>query len=67
VKERHTATLQQHSEYLRAVARVEVSRSPVCRAIARLGATRKRGTICHGARRIPKGGLASDGDRSRVV
>lgn len=43
VKERPTATLQQHCEYLRAVAGVEVSRSVVCRAIARLGATRKKG------------------------
>jgi transposase len=43
LKERPFITLQQRCEYLRAVASVEVSRSPVCRAIKRMNATRKKG------------------------
>lgn len=67
VKERPTATLQHHSEYLRAVAGVEVSRSVVCPASLGSELPAKRGTICHGARRIPKDGLAGDGGRGRVI
>jgi transposase len=43
VEERPFLTLQQRREYLRVVARVEVSRSTVCRAIKRMNATRKKG------------------------
>ena len=43
LKERPFATLQERCDYLRAVAGLEVSRSVVCRAIKRIGSTRKKG------------------------
>ncbi len=45
LKERPFVTLQQRREYLRTIAGVEVSRSTVCRAIARMGRTRKKGGV----------------------
>jgi transposase len=43
LRERPFLTLQQRCEYLRVVACVEVSRSTLCRTIARMGSTRKKG------------------------
>ena len=41
--ERPFVTLQQRWEYVEAVSGVSVSRSTMCRAIARIGSTRKKG------------------------
>jgi transposase len=43
IEKRPTATLQERREYLLTVAGIEVSRSVICRAIARIGLTRKKG------------------------
>ncbi len=43
LEERPFVTLWQRREYLKAVAGVLVSRSTICRAIVRLGSTRKKG------------------------
>ena len=43
LKERPYATLQERCEYIEAVAGLSVSRSSMCRAIARIGSTRKKG------------------------
>src|ERR671920_1520683 len=43
LKERPFATLRERCEYVRAVSGVSVSRSTMCRAIARIGKTRKKG------------------------
>jgi transposase len=43
LKERPFATLRERCEYVRAVSRVSVSGSTMCRAIARIGPTRKKG------------------------
>jgi transposase len=43
LKERPFATLEERRDYLEAVSGISVSRSTVCRAIARLGPTRKKG------------------------
>src|SRR3712207_3083027 len=43
LKERPFVTLQQRCEYVEAVSGVSVSRSTMCRAIARIGSTRKKG------------------------
>jgi transposase len=42
LKERPFATLQERCEYVEAVSGVSVSRSTMCRAIARSGKTRKK-------------------------
>ena len=41
--ERPFATLRERCEYVEAVSGVSVSRSTMCRAIARIGSTRKKG------------------------
>ena len=41
--ERPFITLQQRCDYLEAISGVSVSRSTMCRAIARIGSTRKKG------------------------
>ncbi len=41
--ERPFVTLQQRCDYLEAISGVSVSRSTMCRAIARIGSTRKKG------------------------
>ena len=41
--ERPFVTLQQRCEYVEAISGVWVSRSTMCRAIARIGSTRKKG------------------------
>ncbi len=43
LKERPFVTLRERCEYVEAVGGVSVSRSTMCRAIARLGKTRKKG------------------------
>ena len=45
LKERPFATLRERCEYVRVVAGLSVSRSTVCRAIARMGPTRKKGGV----------------------
>ena len=42
-KERPFVTLQQRCDYIEAISGVSVSRSTMCRAIARIGSTRKKG------------------------
>ena len=43
LKERPFVTLRQRCDYVEAISDVSVSRSTMCRAIARLGKTRKKG------------------------
>jgi len=63
LKEHPFATLREHCEYVEAVSGVSVSRSTMCRSIARISPTHKKGAKRHGARRVPKGDLAVDGGR----
>jgi transposase len=43
LKERPFATLQERCDYVEAIKGLAVSRSTMCRAIARIGPTRKKG------------------------
>jgi transposase len=43
LEERPFATLLERCEYVEAISGVSVSRSTMCRAIARIGSTRKKG------------------------
>jgi transposase len=43
LKEHPYGTLQERRDYIEALSGISVSRSPMCRAIARLGPTRKKG------------------------
>jgi transposase len=43
LKERPYATLQERRDYIHAIAGLSVSRSTICRAVARIGSTRKKG------------------------
>src|SRR3712207_5750433 len=43
LKERLFVTLQERCDYLEAITGLSVSRSTMCRAIARIGSTRKKG------------------------
>lgn len=43
LKERPFASLQDRCDYMEAVTGLSVSRSTVCRTIARIGSTRKKG------------------------
>jgi transposase len=43
LKERPFGTLRERCDYLEAISGVSVSRSTMCRAIARIGSTRKKG------------------------
>jgi transposase len=43
LKERPYATLQERRDYMEAMTGLSVSRSTMCRAIARIGSTRKKG------------------------
>src|SRR5215212_453456 len=63
LQERLFATLQERCEYMELMTGLSVSRSTMCRAIARIGPTRKKGASRDRARRVLKGGLASDGGR----
>ena len=49
IKERPYLTLRERREYMKAVSGVSVSRSTLCRAIARIGPTRKKGASSHRA------------------
>jgi transposase len=49
LQERPFASLRDRCEYTELMTGLSVSRSTMCRAIARIGSTRKRGTSCHGA------------------
>jgi transposase len=54
---------EERCEYVEAISGVCVSRSTMCRSIARMGSTRKKGANGHRGRRVPKGGLAGAGGR----
>ena len=43
LKERPFATLQERCDYVKAISGLSVSSSTMCRAIARIGSTRKKG------------------------
>ena len=43
IRERPFASLQERRDYVEAITGISVSRSTMCRAIARLGPTRKKG------------------------
>jgi transposase len=43
LKERPFVTLRQRWDYVEAISGVSVSRSTMCRAVARIGSTRKKG------------------------
>ena len=43
LEERPAATLRERCDYVEAISGVSVSRSTMCRAIARIGSTRKKG------------------------
>jgi transposase len=43
LKERPFVTLEERCDYIEAISGVRVSRSTMCRAIARIGSTRKKG------------------------
>ena len=47
LKEHPFATLRERCEYVEAISGVSVSRSTMCRAIARIGSTRKKGAKRH--------------------
>src|SRR5215208_7104413 len=53
-------TLQERCDYVEAMTGLSVSRSTMCRAIARIGPTRKKGASCNRARRVLKGDLEGD-------
>jgi transposase len=54
-------TLQERRDYIEAMTGMSVSRSTMCRAIARIGTTRKKGTSRRRAQRVRQSNLASDG------
>jgi transposase len=61
LRERPYLTLQDRCKYIEVMTGLSVSRSTMCRAIARIGTTRKKGASSHGARRVLEGNLAGDG------
>jgi transposase len=64
LKERPFATLRERCDYVKAISGLSVSRSTMCRAIARIGSTRKKGDAKrHRARRVSEGRLAGYGGR----
>jgi transposase len=63
LKERPYRTLQERRDYVEAVSGTSVSRSTICRAIAKIGPTRKRGAGSHRTRRVRASGLEGDGGR----
>src|SRR3712207_5552586 len=64
LQERPYLTLQDRCEYIEVMTGISVSRSTMCRAIARIAPTRKKGDeSSHRARRVREGGLAGDGGR----
>jgi hypothetical protein len=69
LQERPYLTLQDRCDYLEAITGLSVSRSTMCRAIARIGSTRKKGANCHRTRRRVREGnlVAGDGGRGGGV
>jgi len=63
IRERPFASLQERRDYVEVITGISVSRSTMCRAIARLGLTRKKGASSHRTQRVREGNLASDGGR----
>jgi transposase len=63
LEERPFATLRERRDYVGVTTGLWMSRSTECRAITRLGRTRKKGASSHPTRRVSKGGLAGDGGR----
>ena len=63
LKEHPYATLQERRDYIEALSGISVSRSTMCRAIARIGPTRKKGANRHRARRVREGAMEGDGGR----
>ena len=62
LQERPFASLQERCEYIGAITGISVSRSTMCRAIARIGSTRKKGGESPpSVKRVPEGDLAGDG------
>jgi transposase len=61
LEERPYLTLQERCDYIKLMRGLSVSRSTMCRAIARIGPTRKKGATRHRARRVLKGSLAGNG------
>src|SRR5918995_3761538 len=61
LRERPFATLRERCEYVELMTGLSVSRSTMCRAIARTGSTRKKGARSHRTRRVLEGGLEGDG------
>jgi transposase len=60
LKERPFVTLRERCDYVEAISGLSVSRSTMCRAIARMGSTRKKGDAKRRrARRVPKVCLAA--------
>ena len=49
LQERPYLTLQDRCKYIEVMTGLSVSRSTMCRAITRIGSTRKKGTGCHRA------------------
>jgi transposase len=45
LRERPYLTLQERCDYIEAITGISVSRSTLCRAIARIGSTRKKGDV----------------------
>ena len=63
LEERPFLTLQERCDYIEAMTGLSVSRSTMCRAIARIGPTRKKGGESATERDEFEGGLAGDGGR----
>jgi transposase len=61
LKERPYATLQERRDYTEAVRGISVSRSTLCRALAPIGSTRKKGASRHRACGAHESSLASAG------
>jgi transposase len=59
LEERPYLTLRQHCDYIEAMTGLSVSRSTMCRAIARIGSTRKKGD------ELPQSAMSSKGQPGR--
>ena len=57
LKERPYATLQERRDYMEAMTGLSVSRSTMCRAVARIGPTRKKGDELPPSATSPRGRL----------
>ncbi|MDQ4077839.1 MAG: hypothetical protein M3220_16525 [Chloroflexota bacterium] len=59
--ERPTVTYGNRARLLHRLVGIEVSKATICRAVKRMGYTRKKTSGCYRERRMEKSGLASDG------